>query len=69
MLYFQDQSAKRSTTMTASVDCEVIELKAGAMRVAGAGVQAEFNKACMRVLLDRVGNINVRFAMLKAAEH
>jgi predicted Ser/Thr protein kinase len=69
MLYFQDQSTKRSTTMTASVDCEVIELKAGAMRVAGAGVQAEFNKACMRVLLDRVGNINVRFAMLKAAEH
>ena len=68
MLYFQDQSAKRSTTITANRDCEVIELKAGAMRSASAAVQAEFNKACMRILLDRVGNINVRFAMLKAAE-
>ena len=38
------------------------------MRAASDAVQAEFNKACMRVLLDRVGNINVRFAMLKAAE-
>ena len=54
--------------MTANNDCEVIELKAGAMRSAGSAVQAEFNKACMRILLDRVGNINVRFAMLKAAE-
>ena len=68
MLYFQDQITKRSTTMTANTDCDVIELKAGAMRSAGAAVQAEFNKACMRILLDRVGNINVRFAMLKAAE-
>ncbi len=37
-----------------------------AMRSASDAVQAEFNKACMRVLLDRVGNINVRYAMLKA---
>ncbi len=68
MLYFQDHSAKRSTTVTAHVRSEVIELKAQAMRAASDAVQAEFNKACMRVLLDRVGNINVRFAMLKAAE-
>ncbi|MFN0162249.1 MAG: protein kinase domain-containing protein [Burkholderiales bacterium] len=66
MLYFQDQITRRSTTMTAYTDCQIIELKAGAMRTASDGVQAEFNKACMRVLLDRVGNINARFAMLKA---
>lgn len=68
MLYFQDQVTKRSTTITANTDGEVIELKAQAMRSASDAVQAEFNKACMKVLLDRVGNINVRFAMLKAAD-
>ena len=68
MLYFQDQSAKRSTSVTAHGHTEVIELKAQAMRSASDAVQAEFNKACMRVLLDRVGNINVRYAMLKAAD-
>jgi serine/threonine protein kinase len=68
MLYFQDQTTRRGTTITAHVRSEVIELKAQAMRSASDAVQAEFNKACMRVLLDRVGNINVRFAMLKAAE-
>ncbi|MBL8385664.1 MAG: protein kinase [Burkholderiales bacterium] len=67
MLYFQDQSTRRGTTMTAQVDCAAIELKAQAMRSATDAVQAEFNKACMRVLLERVGNINVRLAMLKAA--
>jgi serine/threonine protein kinase len=66
MLYFQDQITRRSTTITAYTDCAIIELKAGAMRSASDGVQAEFNKACMRVLLDRVGNINARFALLKA---
>ena len=68
MLYFQDQSARRGTSITAQANCTVIELKAHAMRAASDAVQAEFNKACMRVLLERVGNINVRFAMLKAAE-
>jgi CRP-like cAMP-binding protein len=68
MLYFQDQSARRSTTIAASVDSEVIELKANAMRAASDRVQAEFNKACMRILLDRVGNINARYALLKAAD-
>ena len=68
MLYFQDSEAKRGTTIVAQTDCDVIEIKAGAMRTATDGVQAEFNKACMRVLLDRIGNINARFAMLKAAE-
>ena len=68
MLYFQDQSARRSTSITAASDCEIIELKAGAMRAATDSAQAEFNKACMRVLLDRVGNINARYALLKAAD-
>ena len=68
MLYFHNDVARRGTTMIAHTACEVIELKAAAMRAATDAVQAEFNKACMRVLLDRIGHLNARFAMLKAAE-
>jgi serine/threonine protein kinase len=68
MLYFEDSEIKRGTTVSAKNSCEVVELKASAMRAASAGVQAEFNKACMKVLMDRVGTIHARFAMLKAGD-
>jgi len=68
ILYFADQAAKRNTTITAKTDCDVIEIKAAAIRAASDGVQAEFNKASMRVLIDRLTHMNARLAMMKAAE-
>jgi predicted Ser/Thr protein kinase len=68
ILYFADQTAKRSTTITARSDCDVIEIKAAAIRAASDGVQAEFNKASMRVLIERLTQMNARLAMMKAAE-
>ncbi|MDB5807426.1 MAG: hypothetical protein JWN73_4748 [Betaproteobacteria bacterium] len=68
ILYFADQTAKRSTTITARNKCDVIEIKAAAIRAASDGVQAEFNKASMRVLIERLTQMNARLAMMKAAE-
>jgi CRP-like cAMP-binding protein len=68
ILYFADQAAKRSTTITARAQCDVIEIKAAAIRAASDGVQAEFNKASMRVLIERLTQMNARLAMMKAAE-
>ena len=68
ILYFADQTAKRSTTITTRTECDVIEIKAAAIRAASDGVQAEFNKASMRVLIERLTQMNARLAMMKAAE-
>jgi len=68
ILYFADQAAKRNTTITAKGHCDVIEIKAAAIRAASDGVQAEFNKASMRVLIERLTQMNARLAMMKAAE-
>jgi tRNA A-37 threonylcarbamoyl transferase component Bud32 len=68
ILYFSDQLAKRNTTITAKLDCDVIEIKAASIRAASDGVQAEFNKASMRVLIERLTQMNARLAMMKAAE-
>ncbi|HEY4375281.1 MAG TPA: serine/threonine-protein kinase [Burkholderiales bacterium] len=68
ILYFADQAAKRSTTITARNECDVIQIKAAAIRAASDGVQAEFNKASMRVLIERLTQMNARLAMMKAAE-
>ena len=66
MSYFSDKIQRRTTTIKAKTDCDVIELKASAIRGASDGVQAEFNKACMQVLIERLRNMNTRLALLKA---
>ena len=66
MSYFNDKIQRRTTTIKATTDCDVIELKASAIRGASDGVQAEFNKACMQVLIERLQNMNTRLALLKA---
>ncbi len=68
ILYFSDQLAKRNTTITAKSDCYGIEINAASIRAASDGVQAEFNKASMRVLIERLTQMNARLAMMKAAE-
>jgi CRP-like cAMP-binding protein len=68
MVYFSDHHARRSTTITAKTECDVIEIKAKAIDIAGDGMQAEFNKACMHVLIDRLSQMNARLAVLKAGQ-
>jgi serine/threonine protein kinase len=62
MLYFATQTQRRTTTATARSDISVLELKAEAMRAASDALQAAFNKACMRVLIERLEYSNQRLA-------
>ncbi len=62
ILYFTDAIHHRTTTINARSDITVIEVKADAMRAATDGCQSAFNKACMRVLIDRLVQTNQRLA-------
>ena len=62
ILYFTDAIHHRTTTITARSDITVIEVKADTMRAATDGCQSAFNKACMRVLIDRLVQTNQRLA-------
>jgi len=62
MLYFAERSQRRTTTVTARGDITVLEVKADAMRAASDACQAAFNKACMRVLIERLMYSNQRLA-------
>jgi serine/threonine protein kinase len=62
LLYFADRTQRRTTTITARGSITVMEVKADAMRVATDGCQAAFNKACMRVLIERLVDSNQRLA-------
>ena len=66
MLYFAKAEARRTTTITATKPSVVIAIKCAALRAAADGVQAEFNKASMQVLIDRLTQMNSRMAVLKA---
>ncbi|MBK5103776.1 MAG: protein kinase, partial [Burkholderiales bacterium] len=54
ILYFSDQIHRRTTTITARTQVTAIEIKAEAIRAATDACQAAFNKACMRVLIERL---------------
>jgi len=62
LLYFADRAQRRTTTVTARGPITVMEAKADAMRAATDACQAAFNKACMRVLLERLVDSNQRLA-------
>jgi serine/threonine protein kinase len=62
LLYFAERTQRRTTTITARGAITVMEVKADAMRVATDGCQAAFNKACMRVLIERLVDSNQRLA-------
>ena len=62
MLYFAEQGQRRSTTVSARGDIAVLEAKADAMRAASDACQAALNKACMRVLVERLADSNQRLA-------
>jgi serine/threonine protein kinase len=62
LLYFAERSQRRTSTVTARTPITVMEVKADAMRAATDGCQAAFNKACMRVLIERLVDSNQRLA-------
>ncbi|MCJ7839282.1 MAG: cyclic nucleotide-binding domain-containing protein, partial [Burkholderiales bacterium] len=62
ILYFSDQIHRRTTTITARTQVTAIEIKAEAIRAATDACQAAFNKACMRVLIERLVHSNERLA-------
>jgi len=62
ILYFSDRIHHRTTTIVARSDITVIEIEAEAIRSATDALQAAFNKACMRVLIERLLHSNRRLA-------
>jgi serine/threonine protein kinase len=62
LLYFAGQAQRRTTTVTTRGPITVMEVKADAMRAASDVCQAAFNKACMRVLIERLVHSNQRLA-------
>ena len=62
LLYFADRAQRRTTTVTARGPITVMEVKADAMRAATDACQSAFNKACMRVLIERLVDSNQRLA-------
>ena len=62
ILYFSDRIHLRTTTVTARTEINAIEIKAEAIRTATDACQAAFNKACMRVLIERLMHSNQRLA-------
>jgi len=62
ILYFSDQTGRRSTSITATTAVTAIEIKADALKAASDACQVGFNKAFMRVLIDRLTQANLRLA-------
>jgi eukaryotic-like serine/threonine-protein kinase len=62
ILYFADAVERRTTTVTAKSRITVMHIKAGALRVATAACQVGFNKAFMRVLVERLAQANRQLA-------
>jgi len=62
LLYFSDQVAQRTTTITSITDLTVVEIKTIALKVASSACQVSFQKAFMRVLIDRLTHANSKLA-------
>ena len=62
LLYFTDKAQRRTTTVTARGPISVMEVKSDAMRAATDACQSAFNKACMRVLIERLVYSNEKLA-------
>jgi serine/threonine protein kinase len=62
LLYFSDQVAQRTTTITSTTDLTVVEIKTIALKVASSACQVSFQKAFMRVLIERLTQTNAKLA-------
>ncbi len=61
-LYFGDTPTRRPTTITAATSITCVEIKASAMRAASDGCQKSFQRGMIRVLLDRLTQLNRQLA-------
>ena len=62
LLYFSDRHAQRSTTIRANTEITVLEIKSAALRGASPTCQVSFQKAFMRMLIDRLSQANSKLA-------
>lgn len=62
MLYFSQASARRTTTITSLTPITALEINSTALRLAPAQCQVQFNKAFMRILIDRLTWANAKLA-------
>jgi serine/threonine protein kinase len=62
ILYFADSVERRTTTVTARGRITAMQIKAGALRIATPACQVGFNKAFMRVLVERLAQANRQLA-------
>jgi serine/threonine protein kinase len=60
LLYFEKQRAARATTITSSSDMTVVKIKAQALQEATDGLQKQFNKSFLRILVNRLSHISDR---------
>ena len=62
ILYFTGNTGRRTTTIVSTEQITVIEIKAEALRASTDACQVGFNKAFMRVLVDRLSQANLKLA-------
>jgi serine/threonine protein kinase len=62
VLYFTGSAGRRTTTIVSVSKIAVLEIKAEALRAATDACQVAFNKAFMRVLIDRLTQANLKLA-------
>jgi serine/threonine protein kinase len=62
VLYFAGAGGRRTTTIIAVDKIVVLEIKSDALRAGTDGCQVAFNKAFMRVLIDRLTQANIKLA-------
>jgi tRNA A-37 threonylcarbamoyl transferase component Bud32 len=62
ILYFADAVERRTTTVAAKTRITTLQIKSAALRIATPACQVGFNKAFMRVLVDRLAQANRQLA-------
>jgi serine/threonine protein kinase len=62
VLYFTGATGRRTTTIVSVSQITVLEIKADALRAATDACQVAFNKAFMRVLIERLTQANLKLA-------
>ena len=62
MLYFMGDAGVRSTTVTSKTSVLFIEVRADALMAASDACQLQFNRAFIRILIDRLAAANQKLA-------
>lgn len=67
ILYFEEASSRRTTTVTTTETCVAMELGARELRGASDGLQLQFNRAFIRILVNRLEQRESRLVAAQAA--